>query len=268
MTSDLKEAVEGADNVIISISSQALRGFIRTILDTCNVEGKNFILCMKGLEVAGCKRLSEVCIEEGLDKDHIAVWLGPGHIQDFVRDIPNCMTIDAYNQDLAKHFAKILNSELIRFYYGKDIIGSEIGAGCKNIMGICAGMLDGYGYSTLKGPLMTRGAYEVSKFIDAMGGDRYSAYGLTHLGDYETTLFSQHSNNRQFGERFVRNEPFVKLAEGVSTCEAVTLKSKELGVDMPITWAVYNVLFKKADPKSELDKLFQRSVKAEKYSID
>lgn len=266
LTSNLYEAISNSDYIIISISAQKLREFIKDIVKSYDITNKTFILCMKGLELPSCKRLSEVCIEEGVNINNVAVWLGPGHIQDFTRGVPNCMTIDAYNHDLAIHLANVLSSDLIRFYYGDSIIGSEIGAACKNIMGICAGLLDGYGYSALKGPLMTRGAYEVSKFIDAMGGDGYSAYGLTHLGDYETTLFSHYSNNRQFGEQFARNLPFVKLAEGVSTCEAVALKAKELGVDMPITEAVYNIIFKNKKPKDELYNLFKRKLTIEKYS--
>ncbi len=266
MTSDLGEAVNSADYIVISISAQALREFIRNIVKSYDLADKKIILCMKGMELSSCKRLTEVCIEEGVNPEKIAVWLGPGHIQDFTRGIPNCMTIDAYNSDLSEELAKLLSSDIIRFYFGSDIIGSEIGAACKNIMGICAGLLDGYGYSTLKGPLMSRGAFEVSKFIAAMGGDGYSAYGLTHLGDYETTLFSKHSNNRQFGEQLASNLPYVKLAEGVSTCKAVADKARELGVDMPITFAIQKVLFDKSEPKTVLNEMFNRTIKVEKYS--
>ncbi len=267
LSSDLTATLESADYIIISISAQGLRQFIRDIVKTTDVSGKKFILCMKGMELPSCTRLSQVCIEEGLIADNIAVWLGPGHIQDFTKGIPNCMTIDSYDSELSHTLAGLLTSDIIRFYYGSDIVGSEIGAACKNIMGICAGLLDGYGYSTLKGPLMSRGAFEVSKFITAMGGDGYSAYGLTHLGDYETTLFSKHSHNRQFGEQLASNLPYVKLAEGVSTCEAVARKARVLGVDMPITFAIYKVLFENADPKIALSELFSRAIKIEKYSI-
>lgn len=266
LTSDLDFAIDFADVIIISISAQNLREFVRGLVDNYNLSNKKFILCMKGLETPSGKRLTEVCIEEGIDKNSIAVWLGPGHIQDFTRNIPNCMTIDSYNKDLTHFLVDNLASDLIRFYYGDDIIGNEIGAACKNIMGICAGVLDGLGYSAMKGPLMVRGAYEVSKFIGAMGGDCYTAYGLTHLGDYETTLFSKYSNNRNFGEKLALGLPFEKLAEGVKTSEAVYKKAQQLNVDMPITEAVYKIIFEKADLKETLALLFNRSVKTEKYS--
>lgn len=266
LTCDLRYAVDFADIIIISISAQNLREFVKDIVKNYNVKDKKIILCMKGIETPSGKRLTEVCIEEGINKNNIAVWLGPGHIQDFTKGIPNCMTIDSYNKELTYFLADSLASDLIRFYYGNDIVGNEIGAACKNIMGICAGVLDGLGYGAMKGPLMVRGAFEVSKFITAMGGDGYSAYGLTHLGDYETTLFSKYSNNRNFGERLALGLPFEKLAEGVKTSEAVYKKAKELNVDMPITEAVYKVIYEKSDLKSALFSLFNRSIKTEKYS--
>lgn len=266
LTCSLTESLNFSDIIIISINSQNLRDFIKNIVSKYDITNKTIILCMKGLETDTCKRLSEVCIEEGIDKNQVAVWLGPGHIQDFVQGIPNCMIIDSYNKDLTYKLCNLFNSELIRFYYGNDIIGNEIGAGCKNIMGIVAGILDGMNYTTLKGPLMCRGAYEVSKFISAMGGNPLSAYGLTHLGDYETTLFSKYSNNRNYGEQLSKHLSYAKLAEGVATTKAVFKKAKELNIDMPITTAVYNVLYNHADISAELSKLFERSMKNEQYT--
>lgn len=263
LCSDLSKCIAHADTLIISISAQEFRKFIRKIISLSSLKDKTVILCMKGLEHSSCKRLSEIAIEEGVSKQNICVWLGPGHIQDFTQGIPNCMTIDSYNLQLTMDISNTLGSDLIRFYYGDDIIGNEIGAACKNIMGIAAGILDGLGYASLKGPLMSRGAYEVSKFISAMGGKRDTAYGLTHLGDYETTLFSPYSNNRKYGEQLVRNLAFEKLSEGVSTTQAVTAKARSLGIEMPITFAINNVVFNAANIKSEMDNLFRRSLKRE-----
>ena len=156
-----------------------------------------------------------------------------------------------------------LRGDLIRFYYGDDIIGSEIGAAAKNVMGIAAGMLDGGGYTTLKGPLMARGAREVARLIKAMGGNELSAYGLCHLGDYETTLFSDHSNNRRFGIQFIKGEKFTKLAEGVSTTKALKILGEKYNVDLPITNAVYSILYENKDPMKVFLQLFSRSTRKE-----
>ena len=243
LTCDLAKAVSRAEVIIISISSQGLRGFIRKILAAADVSDKIFVLCMKGIEVETGERLSEILIEAGISKDKIAVWVGPGHIQDFTAGIPNCMVIDSHNVQLKKALAGDFKSDLIRFYYGNDIIGTEIGAAAKNVMGIAAGVLDGGGVSTLKGPLMSRGAREVARLIKALGGNELSAYGLAHLGDYETTLFSHHSHNRMYGEMLVKGQKFEKLAEGVMTAAAMKKLGEKLGVELPITDAVYDICF-------------------------
>lgn len=242
LTCDLKYAVTASDVIIISISSQGLRGFMKKIM-CYPVKDKIFVLCMKGIEETTGKRLSEILIESGVDKDKIAVWVGPGHIQAFTQGIPNCMIIDAYDEGLKKKIANSFKSNLIRFYYGNDIIGSEIGAAAKNVLGIAAGVLDGSGYVSLKGPLMARGAYEVGRFISAMGGEFKSAYGLAHLGDYETTLFSEYSHNRRYGEMMAKGAKFDRLAEGVMTSKAIKQLGDKLGLDLPITNAVYEACF-------------------------
>ncbi|MBE5737912.1 MAG: glycerol-3-phosphate dehydrogenase [Clostridiales bacterium] len=262
LCSDLKFAVENSDIIVISISAQALRTFMQRVV-AYNITDKKFILCMKGIEIETGKRLSEVVIESGVNKDNVAVWVGPGHIQAFTKGYPNCMVIDSNNKELVKFLADNLRGDLIRFYYGDDIIGSEIGAAAKNVMGIAAGMLDGGGYTTLKGPLMARGAREVARLIKAMGGNELSAYGLCHLGDYETTLFSEYSNNRNFGESYVKGQPFKKLAEGVSTTKAMKDLGEKYKVDLPITNAVYNILYENNQPMEELLKLFSRSTRKE-----
>lgn len=259
---NLANALCLADVVIISISAQELRNFL-TAGNVALFTDKKIVLCMKGIETTSGKRLSEVAIECGIDKNNLAVWLGPGHIQDFLKGTPNCMTIDSHNPQLTEWLVATFCSDLIRFYYGTDIIGNEIGGATKNIIGLAAGMLDGCNLTSLKGPLMSRGVREVSRLIVALGGNEQTAYGLTHLGDYETTLFSKFSNNRAFGEKFIRGEKFEKLAEGVMTTKAVFAIATKLNVDMPITACIYNLLFLNADPKAELKKLFDRDVKQE-----
>ncbi|MBQ8308981.1 MAG: NAD(P)-binding domain-containing protein [Clostridia bacterium] len=272
LTCDLQEAVEHAETVIISISSQGLRGFVKRIL-AYDVSEKNFVLCMKGIEVDTGSRLSEVLVQSGISADQVAVWVGPGHIQAFTQGIPNCMVIDSANETLKRALADNFKSDLIRFYYGSDLIGTEIGAAAKNVMGIVAGVLDGCGYVSLKGSLMSRGAREVARLIKAMGGNELSAYGLAHLGDYEATLFSEYSHNRKYGEMLVRGEKFAKLAEGVPTAAAMKKLGEKYGVDLPITNAVYEICYGADDGLScrercekMLAKMFARDTKSEFYS--
>ncbi len=263
VTPDLEYAVNRAEVIVISISSQHLRSYIKEITKF-NVEGKTFVLCMKGVEADTGKRLSEI-VGEFVDesKTPIAVWVGPGHPQDYVRGIPNCMVIDSNNQAVKEKLVKEFTSDLIRFYIGTDLIGSEIGAAAKNVVGIAAGFLDGLHMTSLKGALMSRGTREIGRLIKALGGNEISAYGLCHLGDYEATLFSPWSHNRKYGENLAKGIKFDKLAEGVMTSKALKKLADEYNVDLPIVTGVYNVLFENKDITDELGKLFMRNVKSE-----
>lgn len=261
LTSDMDEALEAA-LVCISIGSQGLSALMEQIAAR-GVKGKTFVLCMKGIEVSTHRRLSQIAGQAVGAQNDVAVWLGPGHVQEFVAGVPNCMVIDSESEQVKERLIGQLSGGLIRFYYGTDLIGNEIGAASKNVIGIAAGMLDGMGVSSLKGALMSRGTREIARLIDAMGGSGVSAYGLCHLGDYEATVFSPYSHNRRFGEAFVRGEPYSELAEGYYTVRALTAMAAERGVELPICEAVHAVLYEGADVRRQMNKLFTRSLKRE-----
>ena len=258
------DCLKSADVIIISINSQGLSAFMREIAPL-NLKNKIFVLCMKGIDVESGKRLSEVAAEGADPTNRVAVWIGPGHVQEFYAGIPNCMVIDSDDDDTKKLLVDAFSGELIRFYYGEDMIGNEIGAAAKNVIGIAAGMLDGYGLSSLKGALMSRGCWEVARLISAMGGNELSAYGLCHLGDYEATVFSKFSHNREFGEKFIKGEKLEKLAEGYYTAKALMNLSKKYGVEMPICRTVYEIIYEGKDAEAAFAALFKRSVKNEFY---
>ncbi|MFR1480037.1 MAG: hypothetical protein ACLSB9_32400 [Hydrogeniiclostridium mannosilyticum] len=144
-------------------------------------DGIPVVLCMKGLEIGTGRRLSTI-VEEYAPRARVAVWVGPGHVQDFVAGIPNCMVIDSPDPDTKEFLVPAFSSSLIRFYYGSDMVGNEIGAAAKNVIGIAAGMLDGKNKTALKGALMSRGTREIARLIKVMGGNEITAYGLSHLG--------------------------------------------------------------------------------------
>ena len=269
LTDDLATAIRTAEIVIISIHAQAFRAFLRDLRAQGYGEvmaNKYLILCMKGLEIGTGKRLTTVVHEElGMEMKPV-VWVGPGHVQDFVRGIPNCMVLAGEDRDALHELVDVLGSPLIRFYYGEDLLGTEVGAAAKNVVGLAAGMLDGLGYGSLKGALMARGTRELVRLVRAMGGDGETIYGLSHLGDYEATLFSPHSNNRRYGEAVVRGTAgdFHKIAEGVYTAEALMALSEEYGVDLPISSTVYEIVTHGRDPRAQLTQLFLRATKSEK----
>ncbi len=261
LTSDLFRAVNHSQVLVISISSQSLRNLMAG-LSSLGLEGKTVVLCMKGIEAASGKRLTEV-VEEYAPEANAAIWVGPGHVQDFVRGIPNCMVIDSKNGEVKKELVEKFSSDLIRFYYGDDLLGNEIGAAAKNVIGIAAGVLDGLNMTALKGALMSRGTREIARLIKAMGGNELSAYGLAHLGDYQATVFSEYSHNRTFGELFVKGEHYGLLAEGVPTTTALLKLGEEYNVDLPICKAVDDSINKGKDPKEMIGNLYLRSLKPE-----
>ena len=261
LTHDL-HCVEAAETIVISIGAQGLQKLMEE-LKPLNLEGKTFVLCMKGLEIGTGRRLSQIAKENLPDSCHIAVWLGPGHVQEFYNGIPNCMVIDSEEEAVKHRLISAFSGELIRFYYGSDLLGNEVGAAAKNVVGIAAGFLDGLGLSTLKGALMSRGTREVGRLIRAMGGNELSVYGLCHLGDYEATVFSPFSHNRRFGQYFVEGKPFDKLAEGYYTVEALLDLGHRYGVELPISQVVHDVLYEGVAPRTAIQNLMNRDLKGE-----
>lgn len=261
ITDDIKVAAKNKTTVI-SIPSQAVRGLMAE-LQEYGAKEKEYILCMKGIEISTGKRLSEVVREATSVETKIAVWIGPGHVEEFTKGIPNCMVIDSDNEEYKRYLIDEFSSELIRFYFGKDLIGNEIGAAAKNVIGIAAGLLDGKGLSSLKGALMSRGTREIARLITALGGNELSAYGLCHLGDYEATLFSKFSHNRMYGEMYAKGEQYGSLAEGYYTVKAILKLAEQYKVDLPICSAVYDVLYNGKDTDETLQNLFTRSLKNE-----
>lgn len=254
--------LDKSDVIVISIAAQSLDSLM-TQLEAMQLRNKVFVLCMKGIEIGTGRRLSQIARAHLDASNKIAVWIGPGHVQEFYHGIPNCMVIDSEDESVRKQLLEAFSSDLIRFYYGQDMIGNEIGAAAKNVIGIAAGMLDGFGLTTLKGALMSRGTREIARLIAAMGGNELSAYGLCHLGDYEATVFSKFSHNRQFGESFIRGEDYGQLAEGYYTVKALVELSEKYQVELPISKAVYDILYDNADPRMTLHQLFTRSLKNE-----
>lgn len=249
--------------ILISVPSQELRTLMQSL---AAYQNRLYVLCMKGIEVGTGKRLSEVVAETAAPGCRAAVWLGPGHPQDFVRGIPNCMVVDAACQEDKARLIELFSSELIRFYYGDDLLGNEVGAAAKNVVGIAAGMLHGFGLGSLKGPLMSRGTREVARLIKAMGGNELSAYGLCHLGDYEATVFSPHSHNHSFGVHVAQGTAYHELAEGYHTVRALMTLAQRHGVELPICGAICGVLYEDVPPKEALELLFARSQKREFYA--
>jgi glycerol-3-phosphate dehydrogenase (NAD(P)+) len=263
LTDDI-QLISGSEVIVVTVPAQHFRDLCR-ILKVVDISESHLVLCMKGLEKETGMRLTEIAAEEGLDPGSISVWVGPGHPQQFVAGVPSCMIIASEDEDVLVRISSIFSTDLIRFYRSRDLTGCEVGAATKNIVGIAAGMLDGLNLSGLKGALMARAPQEVARLVAAMGGDWRSVYGLSHLGDYEATLFSPYSHNRMYGEAVAKGDDVrgMKLAEGIDTAFAVSLLADRFGVEMPITETVRSVLKGEIPAKEAIVQLFSRPEKEE-----
>ena len=261
LTTDLEAALQ-ADQVIVSIPAQSFRSLARCLAGS-DLSEIDLVLCMKGIERRSGLRLSQIAFREGVEPKSLSVWVGPGHPQQLVKGVPSCMIVAAESLEDADRVALRMGSPLIRFYRSADLPGVEVGAAAKNVVGIAAGILDGMGYSGLKGSLMARAPQEVGRLTAAMGGDWRSVYGLSHLGDYEATLFSPYSRNRAYGEALASGGRAEGLAEGVETSRALCELADRYGVEMPITRTVRDIIEGSFTPRVAIEKLFGRPEKEE-----
>ncbi len=250
------------DFIIISVGCQYFRGLCKE-LAPYNLKGKTFLLAMKGLEEPSGDRMLEIMRAEIPQDINIATLGGPGHVQDYMKGVPSAAVVDSDKEQTKDFVVKLMSSSLIRLYYGDDLVGNQIGAAMKNVIGLAAGILDGLEWYGLKGALMARAPIEVGRLIKHFGGNPMTAYGLSHLGDYEATLFSKNSHNRTFGEKFARGEDFGKLAEGVPTLKAVKILADKYNIDMPISQALYQAIYEKGNIKEIINGLFERALKRE-----
>lgn len=257
-STDLQASLDFADTIIIAIAAQGMQDFSKKI-GVCNPRHKTFVLCMKGIDQNTGERLSEILAKNIDSSNQICVWVGPGHVEELTAGHPNIMVMAGSDKSTVRRVIKMFESPLITLLRAEDLLGVEVGAAAKNVMGIAAGILDGLGQSSLKGALMARGCYEISLLIEKMGGNRMTAFGMSHLGDFEATLFSKNSHNRRYGEEFIQNRlsDDIGTAEGVGTAKAIHELANKYGITMPITNTIYSVLFCNGDKNKIINNLFE-----------
>ena len=162
-------------------------------------------------------------------------------------------------------------SEIFRIYTSDDIIGVEIGGAIKNVIALCAGIIDGIGFGdNTKAALMTRGIREIARLGEALGGKRETFWGLSGIGDLIVTCTSMHSRNRRAGILIGKGktlketlEEIHMVVEGVNTTLAAKELSDNLNIEMPIVDAAYNVLYRGLDPREAVSSLMIRTKKDE-----
>ncbi len=263
LTADLAD-VEGSDLLLAALPSQFF-GPVAAELAGLDLSRTDLVLCMKGLERGTGERMSGVAAREGVRSRSVVALLGPGHPEQLVAGVPSCMILASESEAAALRVSEALAGDLVRLYRSRDLCGCELGAAAKNVMGLAGGMLDGMGMGGLKGALIARAPQEVARLVAAAGGDWRSVYGLSHLGDYEATLFSPHSRNRLYGELLATggDTSAVGLAEGVETSGAILDLARRLEVEMPITATVRAIIDGELSTSEAIGTLFGRPEKEE-----
>lgn len=262
MTSDIS-CVKDCDMLIFGIPSSFLRDVSK--LAAPYIDEKTVIVNTgKGLEEGNLKTLSQVIGEE-IQTDKLVVLSGPSHAEEVARCIPTTIVAASENQAAAKYVQTQLGTETMRIYLNDDVIGCEIGGALKNIIALCAGICDGLGYGdNTKAALMTRGIHEIAVLGVAVGAKALTFSGLTGIGDLIVTCTSMHSRNRRAGiliGQGVSPDEAVKrigTVEGYFCCKAAYDLSRQLGIEMPITEQLNEVLFNGGDVRKALGVLMNR----------
>jgi glycerol-3-phosphate dehydrogenase (NAD(P)+) len=270
---ELADALQDRDIVVFATPSHAVRPMAEKVKPHLN--GDELIVNVaKGIENETYLTMSQVLTEvlEGkIIEDHIGVIYGPSHAEEVSRFKPTTVVATAYSKSTARTIQDTFMTPMFRVYLNTDIMGVEIGGSVKNIMAIAAGIVDGAELGdNAKAALITRGLHEMKRLGMSLGASQDTFSGLTGMGDLIVTCTSEHSRNRFVGynigqgkklDNIINNMNMV--AEGVKTTKSVKGWAKELGVEMPITDAVYSVLFEDKDPKDALYELMTRMAKEE-----
>lgn len=267
-TADIADCLP-AELVITASPSHAMRATARNLATVCP-KGQTILNISKGLEEDTLKTLSEVLKEE-LPDCEIAVMSGPSHAEEVSRRIPTTNVVASENEGVANRIQDIMMNKRFRVYTNPDVSGVELGGSLKNVIALCAGILDGMGLGdNTKAALMTRGMVEIVRLGTAMGAKEETFYGLSGIGDLIVTCTSMHSRNRRAGiligqgktAQEAQNE--VKMVvEGVKTCKAAYMLAKQKGVEMPIVCEAYRVLFENMPPRDAVTHLMEREKKHE-----
>lgn len=255
--------VRDKDLVLIGVPSLFVRRTAKQILPHLSA-GTVIVNTAKGLEDQSLKPLSVVLGEElpGFD---IVVLTGPSHAEEVGRGIPTTVVAASISKAAAIYTQETLSSPTFRIYLNDDVLGCELGGALKNIIALCAGVCDGLGYGdNTKAALMTRGIHEISRLGTVLGAKSDTFSGLTGIGDLIVTCTSMHSRNRRAGiligqgvspEEAIRQ---VGTVEGYYCCHAAHALAHQVGVDLPITEQLYQVLYCGSDVRKALGNLMNR----------
>jgi glycerol-3-phosphate dehydrogenase (NAD(P)+) len=270
-TSNLKQSLLGAEIVVVAVPSHSVREIMS---NTAEFIGDDCIIVniSKGLEIDTLLTMSSVIAEETKGKYISIVSLyGPSHAEEVCRKIPTTLVAASRNENALKRVQNIFSTQVLRVYTNTDILGVELGGSIKNVIAIAAGICDGIGFGdNTKAAILTRGITEMTRLGIAMGALEKTFAGLSGIGDLFVTCSSKHSRNRFVGEEIGKGRKIDEIvsqmnmvAEGVKTAKAVFQLCQKHDVIMPISKAVYDVLYKDKDPRESVLELMTRDLISE-----
>ena len=271
-TSDLEEALDGAEVIVMAVPSHGFRSVLRDVAPIAGPDAV-YVSLTKGLEVETKKRMSEVLAEEvdGISPSRIAVLTGPNLAREIVQGHPAASTIACVDDSTCARLQEIFHTPSFRCYTNNDVIGSEIGGAFKNVLAIAAGMADGLGFGdNTKATVMTRGLAEMARFAVGFGAQPITLLGLAGVGDLIATCASPQSRNHSVGIALGKGSKIDEIigsmnmvAEGVKSCKPIHELGRAADVWMPITENVVRICHEGCSVEEVIADLLAREVRAE-----
>lgn len=268
----LEQAIEEVEAILLVVPTKAMREVLQE-LNQILLNKIHFIHASKGIEPRSSKRISEIIEEEisASKRESIVVLSGPSHAEEVCLKQPTTVTVSSLHLKAAEYVQDLFMNNYFRVYSNEDLIGVELGGALKNIIALAAGLTNGLGFGdNTKAALMTRGLAEITRVGTKMGANPLTFSGLSGLGDLIVTCTSVHSRNWRAGNMLGQGcsveevlASMGMVVEGIRTTEAVYFLAKELEVEMPITNALYSVLFEGKIPKEAVKELMGRMKKHE-----
>lgn len=263
-------AMAGADLIVSAVPCQ----FMRRVWDRLKMrvpQGVPIVSVAKGIENDTLLRPTQIIVDVLGDGRGMAALSGPTIADELARKLPATACVAAEDETLARSIQQTFTCPWLRVYTNLDVVGVELAGAMKNVIAIAAGIIDGVGAGdNAKAALLARGLAEITRLGVAMGAREQTFAGLTGLGDLVTTCISPKGRNRSFGERIGRGQTLEQaqgatesVVEGVSTCKSVVALAARYGVEMPITRAVYEILFENKPVRTAIEDLMNRRLKAE-----
>ncbi|SDY41569.1 NAD(P)H-dependent glycerol-3-phosphate dehydrogenase [Tindallia californiensis] len=270
---NIKKALKNAEVIIIAIPTQQIREVLREN-KSLFPENALIINVSKGIEKNTYFTISQI-IKEELGSYDFCVVSGPSHAEEVAMKLPTTLVAASSRRILAEKAQNMLMNEYLRVYTNPDVTGVELAGALKNVIAFGAGVIDGIGYGdNAKAALMTRGITEMARLGSVMGSSLNTFAGLSGIGDLIVTCTSMHSRNRRagilVGQGKSMNEALEEVGmvvEGVSTAQAVYELGKKYQIDLPITSAIYQVLYENKNVEEAVLHLMTRSKKNEMEEI-